>query len=124
MVQEIGETVQEMMKADDKDVQDILNRRPSGHYWIVICHKPTKMKMDTGEYVLVRLVKDYDKKPKPLLGTITLEVKNGEIVSHKVNVHDMPIDQIRLAPHLGFEVNPGVQMGRRDIANSYVYNNI
>ena len=124
MVQEVGETVQEMMKADDQAVQDILNRRPSGHYWIVIHHKPTKKKMDTGEYVLIRLIKDYDTKPKPLLGTIILEVKNGDIISHEVNVHDMPIDCERLAPHLGFEVNPGVQVGRRDIASAYVYNTI
>ena len=124
MVQELGETVQEMMKADDQDVQDILNRRPSGHYWIVIHHRPAKIKMDTGEYVLIRLVKDYDKQPRPQLGTIILEVKNGEIVSHKINVHDIPIDCERLAPHLGLEENPFVQKGRRDIAGAYVYNNI
>lgn len=124
MVQELGETVQEMMKADDQAVQDILNCRPKGHYWIVIHHKPTKMKMNTGEYVLIRLVKDYDKKPKPLLGTIILEVKNGEIISHTVNVHDIPINCEALAPHLGFEINPTVQKGRRDIAGSYVYNTI
>ena len=124
MVQERGETVEEMMRQDDKDVQDILNRRPDGHYWIVICHKPTKMKMDTGESVLIRHIKDYDKEPKPLLGTIILEVKNGEIISHKINVHDMPIDHAKLAPHLGLETTPGVQEKRGDIAGSYVYNTI
>jgi len=124
VVQEIGETVQEMMKADDKAVTDILNRRPTGHYWIVIHHRPAKVKMDTGEYVLIRLVKDYDTRPKPLLGTIILEVNNGDIVSHQVNVHDMPIDNERLAPHLGFEINPVVQTGRRDIAGAYAYNTI
>ena len=124
MVQELGETVQEMMKADDLAVQDILNRRPEGHYWIVIHHRPAKVKMDTGEYVLMRLVKDYDKCPQPLLGTITLEVKNGDIVSHKINVHDMPIDEERLAPHLGFSEAPIVHTGRRDIAGAYVYNTI
>ena len=124
MVQEIGETVQEMMKADDQAVQDILNRRPSGHYWIVIHHAPTKVKMDTGEYVLIRLIKDYDTKPQSLLGTIILEVKDGDIVGHRVSVHDKPIDNERVAPHLGFEINPGVQTNRRDIASSYVYNNL
>jgi len=124
MVQELGETVEEMMKADDQAVQDILNRRPSGHFWIVIHHRPAKVKMDTGEYVLIRLVKDYDTRPKPLLGTIILEVKNGDIISHKVNVHDMPIDEARLAPLLGLESNPVVQQGRRDIAGAYAYNTI
>ncbi len=122
MVQELRETVQEMIKADDQEVQDILNRRPHGHFWIVIHHRPTKMKMNTGEYVLVRLVKDYDKKPKPMLGTIILEVKNGEIIDHKINVHDMPIDLERLSPLLGLESAPAVQEGRSDIAGAYVYN--
>lgn len=122
MVQELGETVQEMMKADDKEVQEILNRRPTGHYWIVIHHRPTKMRMNTGEYVLVRLVKDYDTKPKALLGTITLEVKDGDIIDKQVNVHDMPIDFDRLAPYLGFEVAPAIQTGRADVAGAYVYN--
>ena len=124
MVQELGETAQEMMKDDDQEVQNILNRRPQGHFWIVICHKPTKMKMDTGEYVLMRLVKDYDKEPQPLLGTIVLEVKNGEIVSYKVNVHDIPIDLERVVPLLGSEIAPAVQRDRSDIAGAYVYNQL
>jgi len=124
MVQELGETTQEMMKADDQAVQDILNRRPKGHYWIVIHHRPAKVRMDTGEYVLIRLIKDYDKRPKPLLGTIILEVKDGDIVDHKINVHDMPIDEERLAPHLGLVDTPTVQRGRRDIAGAYAYNTI
>ena len=124
MVQELGETVQEMMKADDQDVQNILNRRPEGHYWIVIHHRPTKIRMDTGEYVLIRLVNDYDMRPKPLLGTIILEVKNGEIISHTINVHDMPIDEDKLAPLLGLEARPSVQTGRSDIAGAYLYNTI
>jgi hypothetical protein len=124
MTQELRETVQEMMRADNKDVEDILNRRPKGHYWIVIHHKPTKLRMTTGEYVLSRVVKDYDKAPKPLLGTIILEVKNGEIIDHKVNVHDMPIDLERLAPYLGSGVDPAVQKGRSDIAGSYAYNKL
>ena len=124
MVQELGETTQEMMKADDQAVQDILNKRPKGHYWIVIHHRPAKVKMDTGEYVLIRLIKDYDQRPKPMLGTIILEVKDGDIISHKINVHDIPIDEERLAPHLGLIGTPTVQRGRRDIAGAYAYNTI
>lgn len=124
MVQELGETVQEMMKDDDKAVQDILSRRPTGHFWIVIHHRPAKVKMDTGEYVLIRLIKDYDTKPKPLIGTIILEVKNGEVVGHQMNVHDMPIDEERLAPILGLDAMPMVQKNRRDIASAYAYNTI
>jgi|TARA_R110000868_G_scaffold300583_2_gene561010 hypothetical protein len=124
MVQELGETTQEMIKADDQAVQDILNARPTGHYWIVIHHRPAKVKMDTGEYVLIRLVKDYDTRPKQMLGTIILEVKEGAIVSERINVHDMPIDEERLAPHLGLIGTPTVQTGRRDIASAYAYNTL
>ena len=122
MVQELGETAQEMMKADAKAVEDILNKRPTGHFWVVITHKPLKRKLDTGEHVLVRLVKAYDKKPQPLLGTIILEVMNGEIVDTQVNVHDMPIDMERVFPYVGDRISPLVQENRRDIAGAYVYN--
>ena len=124
MVQELGETVQEMMKADDQAVQDILNKRPSGHYWIVIHHRPAKVKMDTGEYVLIRLIKDYDKKPKAMLGTIILEVVNGDIINNSINVHDMPIDNNRLAPLLGLETKASIHTSRPDIANAYAYNTL
>jgi len=122
MVQELGETSQEMMKADDQAVQDILNDRPNGHYWIVIHHRPTKLKLKSGEQVLTRVIKPYDTKPRPLLGTIILEVKDGDIIDTQINLHDMPIDWERLAPHLGTSDNPFVQEGRRDISGAYVYN--
>lgn len=122
--QELGETVDEMMKDDWKDVERILNENPRGLFWIVIHHKPTKHRMQSGEQVLVRLCKKYDKKPKPLLGTIILEVNNGEILDTQVNLHDMPIDEARLAPLLGLETAPAVQQRRSDIAGAYVYNTI
>lgn len=122
MVQELRETTDEMMKADDKAVQDILNRRPKGHYWIVIHHKPSKLRMKSGEQVLMRVVKDYDTKPKPLLGTIILEVKDGDVISHSINLHDMPIDWERLSPHLGFESEALVQK-KPNLAGAYLYNN-
>lgn len=124
MAQELGETAQEMMRSDDTAVQDILNRRPRGHYWIVIHHRPAKIKMDTGEYVLIRHIKDYDKRPKPLLGTVILEIKQGEVVDHKINFHDIPVDMERLTPHLGSLAMPTIQEKRSDIAGAYVYNTI
>ena len=124
MAQELRETAQEMMRTDSKDVEDILNARPVGHYWIVICHKPVKNKTREGQHVLMRMIKAYNKKPKALLGTIILEVINGQIVNHKVNVHDMPIDNERLSPLLGLESDPSFQSGRRDIAGAYAYNNL
>jgi len=122
--QELGETVEEMMKNDDKDVQRILNENPKGHFHIVIHHRPAKQILQSGEQVLVRICKKYDKKPRPLLGTIILEVKDGEIIGHQINPHDMPIDEDRLAPFLGREKTPVIQKGRFDIAGAYVYKNL
>jgi len=70
----------------------------------------------------MRLVKAYDTQPKPLLGTIILEVKEGDIVSHQINLHDAPIDWESVAPHAGLTVNPYVQ-SRPDLKGSYVFNN-
>lgn len=120
MVQELGETSQEMMKADDQAVQDILNRRPSSDYWIVIHHKRIKKKMDTGEEILMRLVKDYNTKPKPLVGTIILEVKAGEIVNSIISPHDAPIDWAAIGSNIGVETKPSII--ETPIAGSYLYN--
>lgn len=122
MKQELGETAEEMMRNDASEVEDILNRRPSGHYWIVITHKDIKKRLDTGERVLVRVVKDYDKKPNSLVGTIVLEVKEGEIVHTDVNPHDAPIDMQRVYPYLGDRILPQVKENRPDVAGAYVYN--
>ena len=122
--QELGETVDEMMKEDMKDIEKILNENPTGNFHIVIHHKPTKHRMQSGEQVLVRLCKKYDMKPKPLLGTIILEVNDGDIIDCQVNLHDIPIDGDRLAPLLGLEATPFIQNNRRDLARAYAYNKI
>lgn len=122
MAQELGETAQEMMKADDKEVQEILNRRPNGHYWIVIAHKPSKFKLDTGERVIMRVCKDYDQKPRALVGTVVLEVKDGHIIDHQINLPDAPIDWERVEQKAGLIETPYVQQ-RPDIKDAYLYNN-
>ena len=122
MVQELGETTQEMMKADEKAVEDILTLRPSGHYWILIHHKPIHKVLNTGQRIIRRVVKAYDKKPENLLGTIVLEVKDGEIIDTKINLHDMPMNWAAIIPKAGLIENPYVQH-RPDIGHNYVYNN-
>lgn len=121
MVQELGETVQEMQKADEKEIEKILNRRPSGHYWIVIGYKPTHKSLKTGEHMIMRVVKDYDKKPTNLLGTIILEVRDGDIINETINIHDIPINWGLIEPKAGLIEHPYVQR-RSDISDSYIYN--
>jgi len=121
MVQELGETVQQMAKDDDKDVQEIINRRPKGHYWIVIHHKPTKEKLEGGEMVIRKVIKDYDVQPRNNLGTMVLEIKDADVIDVKINLHDAPIDWGAIEPQAGFDENPYVQH-RPDIGKAYLYN--
>lgn len=121
MVQELGETVQQMAKDDDQEVQDILNRRPSGHYWIVIHHKVTNQRLTTGEQVIIKLIKDYDTQPNNLVGTVILEIKDGEVVSHAINLPDVPIDWEKIEPIAGFSDTPYLQQGT-GLKDAYVYN--
>lgn len=121
MAQEIGETAQQMVKDDSLEVEKILNRRPNGHYWIVIHHKPTKQVLTTGEKIILRVVKDYDVKPKNLLGTIVLEIRDGALVHYEINLHDIPVDWEKVEKKAGSLINPLVQK-RTDITSSYFYN--
>lgn len=121
MAQELGETKQAMMRSDEQEVEAILNRRPHGHYWIVIHHKPTKMHLDSGEMVIIRVVKDYDKKPLPLVGTIIMEVIDGTITKTEVSPHDAPIDWGGVEKHAGL-VEHDTGFDNHRAAGSYVYN--
>ena len=121
MVQELGETVDEMMKADARDVEAIMNKRPTGHYWIVIFYKPTQIFTEKSEQIIKRVVKAYDKRPENMLGTMILEVKDGAVINETVNMHDAPIDWARIVPKAGLEDRPYVQH-RSDIAGAYLYN--
>ena len=119
MAQELGESVQEMMKADDQAVQDILNSRPTGHYYIVIHHKETKARLNTGEAVLMRHIKAYDKRPMAQVGIVILEVKDGDIIDTVVCPHDAPIAWDEVEKHAGLITDPSVQ--ESPISQSYLY---
>lgn len=120
-MQEVGETSKALFEEDEKAVQEILNSK-KGHYWIVIAYKPLKIRLKSGQYALKRMIKAYDTKPMPLMGTVVLEAKDGNIVGHEINFHDAPIDWKAVHQHsLGHE-NPLVQE-KSQIAQDYIYNN-
>lgn len=121
MVQELGETAQAMMKDDFKQVEKLLNDRPTGKYWILIHHKPMRSKLSTGEQVIAKVIKAYSTKPPPLIGTVVLEVVDGSIVNQEVNLHDAPIAWDKIEPLAGFDAQPLVQ--NKENASDYVYNN-
>jgi hypothetical protein len=124
MAQELRETAQAMLESDMKEIENILNRRPNGTFWIVAHHKPIpkdRLQLTSGEQIIMRVVKDYDTKPTPQLGTIVHTVKNGEIVDTEVNLHDTPIDWATVSHLAGDQALPFVQE-RPDLKGSYVYN--
>lgn len=121
MKQELGETTDAMMTQDDQAVQDILNKRPSGHYYIVIHHKPIKTKMKTGEQVIMRHIKAYDKKPMAQVGMVILEVLDGDVIDYVISPHDMPTDWGKIEKHAGLIDHPTV-FEKHPIAGNYIYN--
>lgn len=121
MAQELGETTDEMMRTDDQEVQNILNDRPRGHYYIVIHHKQTKNYLDTGERIFMRHIKAYDTKPKPQVGMVILEVKDGDIIDHVISPHDAPVDWGSIENKAGLTTNPTV-FEKHPISKSYIYN--
>lgn len=120
MKQELRETSKQMIKDDNKEIEEILNKHPKGHYWIVVHHKITKMRLKSGEKVLIKLIKKYDKKPKDLVGTIILEVKDSEILKCNVSPHDIPVDWSKVEKHAGTKEYPTV-FKNHPIAGSYIY---
>ncbi len=121
MVQELGETTQEMMRADDQEVQNILNRRPKDHYWIVIHHRRTNTRLSSGEQVIIRLIKDYNTKPRPQVGMVILEVKDGQVIDHIISPHDAPLNWEAIESKAGGEAKPTI-FEKHPIARSYIYN--
>jgi hypothetical protein len=121
MVQQLRETSEAMIAEEEKQVERILNERPRGHYWIIIAHKPLKQRLNGGQFIIKKVVMVSEKKPEALLGTIVLEVNDGQIISHEISPLDAPIDYGRIEKHAGsteysqFIVNPRA-------ASAYVYN--
>lgn len=121
MVQQLGETVDAVMEADNKAVEAILNANPSGRYWILIAYKPQSIVSGPrGEHVVKRLVKAYKKKPIDLVGTVRLEVLDGEIVQTDVFMPDRPIDWESIQGYAGLDERPLVQHAP-GVGRTYMY---
>jgi hypothetical protein len=118
--QELGETVQAMMEDDLKSIQEVLNQRPTGNYWILVHHKPTKDILSTGHRVIRRVIKVFNEEPPSLIGTFVFEVKDGNVVGCDVHLPDAPINWGLIEPIAGLSATPLVQ--DKNIAKEYFYN--
>jgi hypothetical protein len=121
MVQELRETSDALQNSDEKELEKILNANPKGRFWVVIAHKPIKQRLKSGEIVIKKVIKLYKVKPNALLGTIILEINDGQIVSHEISPLDAPIDYGRIEKHAGlvdyssYIINPRA-------SQAYIYN--
>lgn len=121
MAQELRETSDALKSADEKELEKILNENPKGRFWVVIAHKPIKQRLTSGEIVIKKAIKLYKVKPDPILGTIMLEINDGQIVSHEISPLDAPIDYGRIEKHAGlvdysnYIINPRA-------SQAYIYN--
>lgn len=125
MHQELRETVDAVMADELKLVQDILNKHPTGDYWILMHHKPVHRNLqrtDKGQSVVRRVIKRYTSKPSTQLGTVVFTVKDGEIVDTEVTLHDIPIDTAKLLPIIGDPDGIAHVESRPEIARNYIYN--
>ncbi len=123
MYAEAGEIVDEWIERDEKDMNTILSK--NGHkekYWVVLFENvmPGKQIRFQGRTPIVRVLKDYDSQPKPLVGAHIAEVDNirGKI-TWRSYPKDIPVDwsqitdQEMVAKQLIYEC---------DIPSSYIYN--
>lgn len=129
---QVGEIVDAMIETDERDLEKILNRRSNwpDPYWIVIFQQvhnrplPKGMKtavpMMENARPLVRTMKDYDTKPRPMVGLIVGEVNNrlGEI-TWEIYPKDIPIAWKKITDSPP-DLRPLIHKSK--IPASYIYN--
>jgi len=121
MTQQIGETRDALIEADNEQIRKILdaNKDKTDPYWIVIFAKPAKGHVE-GKPALVKVVKAYTKKPDSQVGLIigTVSNQSGEI-KWEVNLPQAPIDYGKILT-LGGEVADKIVTETTTIPHAYI----
>lgn len=121
---EAGEIVDAWIEHDEKDMQKILykNRNKKDLYWVVLFESviPGKPITFNGGKPIVRVLKDYDTRPRPLVGAHIAEIDNklGKI-TWRSYPKDIPIDWGRATDD---ELHTKQLIYECDIPDSYIYN--
>jgi hypothetical protein len=119
-----GEIVDAWIEQDEKDMQKILfkNRRKTEPYWVVLFENvmPGKNIRFQGGIPIVSVLKDYDTKPRPMVGAHIAEVNNqtGKI-TWRTYPKDIPIDWAKVTDE---ELSTRKLIHECDIPASYIYN--
>jgi hypothetical protein len=120
MKQEIGETRDAMIEADEKIITKIIhaNRHIVGKYWIVIFLKQSVASYE-GKPTLTKFIKAYfNNKPKSMVGLIIGTVDNAKgDIDWEVNHHDIPFNFDALGLMQSEQV-----ANKSNIGDAYIYN--
>ena len=117
--QEIGETVDEILKDDEREVSRIINENKNRRepYWILIFAKPAKVFIDNCP-AMMRYRKAVFQRPQSQVGLIICEVNNATgVLRWEVNMPDRPIN----FEAMGLEADGSFE-AKSNIAGAYVYN--
>ncbi len=124
MYAEAGEIVDAWIEKDEKDLELILNRNRNKQdkYWIVLFEQvhPGKKIQFQGGVPIVRVLKDYDTRPRPLVGAHIAEVDNKRgRITWRTYPKDIPIDWEKVTDQ---ELSTRRLIYECDIPSSYIYN--
>lgn len=124
MHMQAGEIVDAWIEHDEKDMWKILhkNRHKTEPYWVVLFENviPGSPYKFNGGTPIVRTLKDYDTKPRPLVGAHIAEVDNsrGKII-WRTYPKDIPIDWEKITDQ---DMSVKKLVYECDIPDSYIYN--
>lgn len=123
MTAQVGEIVDAWIEQDEKDMEAILNRNcRKDRYWVVLFEQvhPGKKIQFQGGTPIVRVLKDYDVRPKPLVGAHIAEVDNRKgKITWRTYPKDIPINWEKVTDE---ELSIRKLIYECDIPGSYIYN--
>jgi hypothetical protein len=124
MYAQAGEIVDAWIETDEKDMNTILNRNrfKQDTYWVVLFENviPGKNIKYNGGTPIVRVLKDFPTKPRPMVGAHIAEVDNkrGKIIWRSYP-KDIPVDWKQVTDE---ELTNRKLIYECDIPKSYIYN--
>ncbi len=123
MYVEAGEIVDAWIEKDEKDMETILNNnKRKERYWVVLFENviPGKPIRVQGGIPIVRVLKAFDTRPRPMVGAHIGEVDNkrGKI-TWRSYPKDIPVDWKRISDQ---ELKTRQLIYECDIPSSYIYN--
>lgn len=126
MTAQAGEIVDAWIEKDEKDMNNILYRRRnySDLYWVVLFEQvhPGKNIKFQGGTPIVRVLKDYETKPRPLVGAHIAEVDNKRgRIKWRSYPKDIPVDWESMTDE---DLKSKQLIYECDIPAAYVYNKV